>query len=210
MDNRLALGFVLIVAGLLFLSSWPLFPLAGVSSYGQSVDAVSEDDVPSEAIVLQYQSLSTAGQRVVDEGPTGADNSITLHGEKPEAFEYTDARGVNSGIHYVRQGSMYYRVETYPGGIDVAIIMQMAFRVVAVVVGLAGVALYYVDSPAGVTVGLGLSALLLLGRPVYEQLLGRAVGWGVRLALLCAVCILSLTSPVYGVWFSQSNTRTKP
>lgn len=118
MDDRIPRAFAVAVAILLLVGSGALFPQAGETKYPHTVDEVPADEVPDEATVIDYESLSPEGKRVIDEGAASADGDVTLYGEGPEQFEYTDTSGLGEDVFYVRQESTYYRVETYTGGLD--------------------------------------------------------------------------------------------
>lgn len=196
MDDRIPRAFAIVVAVLLLLGAGPLFPHAGETEYPHTVDEVPADDVPDEATVIDYESLSPEGKRVVDEGAASADGDVTLYGEGPEQFEYTDTTGLGESIFYVQQGSTYYRVETYTGGVAWGLIFQTILRGVAAVMALSGTFLYYLQAPT-YAVGLGLSGLPLLGLRVYEQYLPHGAGRILWTALLAAVLIQSLIAPAY-------------
>lgn len=196
MDDRIPRAFAIVVALLLLAGSGPLFPHTGETEYSHTVREMSQDEIPAEATVIDYASLSPEGKRVIDEGPAAPDNSITLYGEGPEQFEYTDTTGLGESIFYVQQGTTYYRVETYTGGVAWGLIFRTILRGVAVVMALSGAFLYYLQAPA-YAVGLGLSGLPLLGLRVYEQYLPHGAGRILWTALLVAVLIQSLIAPAY-------------
>lgn len=206
MDDRIPRLFAVAVAGLLLAGSGALFPHAGETKYPHTVEEVPADDVPAEATVIDYESLSPEGQRVIDEGAASADGDVTLYGEGPEAFSYTDTSGLGEDVFYVRQGSTHYRVETYTGGLDGQLVFQTILRGVAVVVALAGASLYYLGAPA-YSVGVGLSALSLLGLPLYENFFCCAFGRKLWVALLVAVLAMSIAAPAAAVLFGPVETR---
>lgn len=208
MDDRIPRAFAVAVALLLLVGSGPLFPHAGETEYPHTVDEVPADEVPDEATVIDYESLSPDGKRVIDEGAASADGDVTLYGEGPEQFEYTDTTGLGESIFYVQQGSTHYRVETYTGGLDTQLLFQTILRGVAVVVALAGATLYYLGAPA-YSVGVGLSALPLLGLRLYERLLCCAVGRKLWAALLVAVLAVSIAAPAAAALFGPVETEAE-
>jgi hypothetical protein len=193
-DDRIPRAFAVAVAVLLLVASGALFPHAGETKYPHTVDEVSADEVPDEASVIDYESLSPEGKRVIDEGAAAEDGDVTLYDDGLEKFEYTDTSGLGEDVFYVQQGSTYYRVETYTGGLDVQLVLRTILRGVAGVVALSGAALYYLEAPA-YAVGLGLSALPLIGLRVYERVLCCAFGRKLWLALLVAVLAMSVAAP---------------
>lgn len=196
MDDRLPRAFAVVVAVSLLVGSGPLFPHAGETKYPHTVDEVPADEVPDEATAIDYESLSPEGKRVIDEGAASADGDVTLYGEGPETFEYTDTTGLGESTFYVQRGTTYYRVETYTGGVAWGLIFQTVLRGVAVLMALSGIFLYYLQAPT-YAVGLGLSGLPLLGLQVYEQYLPHGTGRILWTSLLVAVLIQSLIAPAY-------------
>ena len=157
MRSRLLSAVALVVALAAFAGSFWLFPHAGVPECSQTVSEISADAVPENATVVAYDALSARGQQVIDEGP----GIVTVHGDCPAAFVYTDAPEIGRGIHYVQGGGTYFEVQTMPGGVDWDSIAQMLLRATAGFLGLVGGAFYYYRRTAA-SVALGGGALSLL------------------------------------------------
>lgn len=204
MDDRIPRLFAVAVAVLLLVGSGPLFPHAGEPKYPHTVEEVSADEIPAEAAVIDDESLSPEGKRVIEEGSASVDGDVTLYGEGPDEFEYTDATGVGEDVFYVRQGSTNYRVETYTGGLDVQLVLRTVLRAVAVVVGGSGAVLYSLGAPA-YSVGLGIAALPLLGLRRFEEGFCCAFGRKLWLALLVAVLAMSVAAPAAAALFGTTD-----
>lgn len=186
---------VLAAAAVLFASSFWLFPAAGVSAYSQTVQTVSADDVPADAHVTPYGSLSDPGQRVIDDGP----GDVTVRGDRPDVFQYTDAPRIDRGIHYVRQNETYYEVRTHPGGFDGDGILRGLFQGTAVFLGIVGGVLSYYRRPRA-AVGLGTTTLAVLGIGVYTPSLLVPAGWEPWLYVLFVIWLLIAVFVGYVSW----------
>ena len=192
--NCILAALPVLVAAVLLAGSGPLFPHAGETECPHTVESVAAGEVPVDATVLSFEDLSRSARRVVDSASDGG--RVTIYGDCPDEFEYTDAPAVNHGIHYIKLGSSYRRVETSPGGPDTELIAQTALRVVALVLGLAGVALYR-RRESVIAVGLGSAAVPLLGLRVGESVLGTPVARSLWAGLLVAVTLISIGAAAF-------------
>jgi hypothetical protein len=118
-DREVVPAVALLVAGVALVGvAFALFPGAGDPAYVHSVEPVAESEVPEEADVLEYSSLSPEGQRAFRnalEAPDG-EYVVRTEAEKPREFVYGDHVEVNRGIYFVRYRGEYYRLDTGTGG----------------------------------------------------------------------------------------------
>ncbi|MFB6123916.1 MAG: hypothetical protein ABEJ78_10720 [Haloferacaceae archaeon] len=112
-----ALALVVVgVAGL--VAGVFLFPDAGDPTYAHSVDPVAESEIPDDATVTAYASLSPEAQVAVRKAVESEDGYYAVHREadKPPEFVYSDHVAVGQGIYFVRYHGQVYRLTTAPGG----------------------------------------------------------------------------------------------
>jgi hypothetical protein len=118
-DRGAAPAVALLLVGVTAVGvAFVLFPGAGDPAYVHSVEPIPESEVPEQADVLEYSSLSPEGQRTFRnalEAPDG-EYVVRTEAEKPREFSYSDHAEVNRGIYVVQYRGEYYRLSTETGG----------------------------------------------------------------------------------------------
>ena len=95
-----------LVANPLYLSFWH-------TQYSHSIDPVADGDVPEEADVLAFDSLSPEGQHVVEKAvETDGSYVVYRRGNVPEEFFYSDYAELGQGLYYVEYEGDHYRLYT--------------------------------------------------------------------------------------------------
>ena len=106
----LALLAVVLVVNPLYLAFWH-------TQYVHTAEPVPASEVPEDADVLAYESLSADGQHAFREA-VESDGSYTVYRETnvPEEFFYSDYSDLGNGLYYVQYRGDYYRLYTGAGG----------------------------------------------------------------------------------------------
>lgn len=137
MDRSRLAVFALLVGVALVVSPLVLFPHAGQQECVNQVEPAG--DVPADAEVLAYRSLSPDAKRAFDRALASETGYATVHGDRcPPEFDYTDV----VTRHYVEKGGTTYSLTTYGGGgfLPVDLLLAGAFVVVGLVLIVAGAA----------------------------------------------------------------------
>lgn len=137
MQRQVPALFALGIALLLVANPLFLFPHAGQSAYDHSIEQVEQSEVPAEADVLQYESLSPEAKAAIRDARNG-DGVVYGEANRPPEFFYSDYSELNQGLYYVEQDGSYYRLYTYAGGglFPVDLFAQGAYVVFGLVAGL--------------------------------------------------------------------------
>lgn len=92
MDRRLPALFALGVALLLLANPLYLLPHAGQPSYSHSIEQIDASEVPDEATIHNYSTLSPEARSAIDKALASEDHHALIHGEanKPPEFFYSD------------------------------------------------------------------------------------------------------------------------
>ena len=99
-----------LVANPLYLSFWH-------TQYSHSVDRVARTDVPEEADVLSYETLSSDARRAFRKAvENGGSYVVYRRSDRPEEFFYSDYASLGQGLYYVQYRGDYYRLYTGAGG----------------------------------------------------------------------------------------------
>lgn len=116
MFRRAVAVVALLLAGALVVS--PVTLSFWHSHYSHSVERVSAGDVPEEADVLAYDSLSSDAQRVVRKAVESDDGHYAVYRERnaPDEFFYSDHAELGQGIYYVEYQGVHYELSTYAAG----------------------------------------------------------------------------------------------
>lgn len=83
-----------------------------------SVEPVEESQIDAETPVLQYRTLSSAGQTAVRRAIESPDDTHVIYGREdfPEEFAYSDYSEPGYGRYAVVYEGQHYRLYTYAGG----------------------------------------------------------------------------------------------
>lgn len=118
MDRRIPAVFALVVALLLLASPLYVLPHAGQPTYSHSIDRIDASEIPGDADVQEYSTLSPEAQRAIDEALASDDGHALISGEnnRPPEFVYSDYTNVGHGIYFISDDGAHYRLSTFAAG----------------------------------------------------------------------------------------------
>ena len=116
MFRRAVALVALLLAGILVVN--PAYLSFWHTQYSHSVEPVAQSEVPEEADVLAYESLSSDAKHAFQKAVENGGSYVVYHERNvPGDFFYsTDYSELGKGIYYVQYEGDYYRLGTFAGG----------------------------------------------------------------------------------------------
>lgn len=193
--RAVALAAVLL-AGVLVVN--PAYLSFWHTQYAHSVEPVARGEVPDEADVLAYESLSPNAQRAFQQATESGDPYVVYHERNaPSEFFYsTDFSRVGKGIYYVQYRSDYYRFSTWMDNTFPFVywFYQILLAGFGLAVGAVGFRAYRGESAWLAVALVVLGVALLLGGPLTQFLAGASV-WKDAVVVSAAIGGLSVLAP---------------
>jgi hypothetical protein len=176
MDRRVPALFALGVALVLVTAPTYLFPHAGQPVYTHDIERVAASEVPTEADVLRYASLSAEAKAAIRDARTD-DGVVYGEANVPPEFFYSDYAHLNEGIYYIEQNGTYYRLTTYAGGglFPIDLFLKWGLILLGLGIGLVGYVSLF-DRRLWLPAGFGVYGGLVLLGAVFQP--GRGVTLG--------------------------------
>lgn len=181
---------VALVVNPAYLSFWH-------TQYGHSVESVARSEIPDEADVLAYESLSPNAQQAFRKA-VESDGSYLIYHESnvPEEFFYSDHADLGQGIYYVEYENDYYQFSTWASGTFPFVywFYEILLAAFGLAVGVVGYRTYRGGSPWPAVALVIVGVALLLGGPLTRFPAGASV-WKGGVVVAAAVGGLSVLSP---------------
>jgi len=103
-----------LIGALLIVGSVLLYPHIGKPAYGHQISEIDKTEIPQEADILNYSSLSRNGKQAFRSTVQSTDNRYTVYGKerKPPEFSYQDRSQIGNGIYFIYYKNEYYQLIT--------------------------------------------------------------------------------------------------
>ena len=158
----------LLLAGVLVVN--PAYLAFWHTQYGHSVEPVAQSEVPDEADVLAYESLSPDAQQAFQQASENGGPYVIYHERNvPEDFFYsTDYSELGKGTYYVQYEGDHYRLGTWANGTFPFVywFYEALLAAFGLAVGVVGYRTYRGGSPWPAVALVVLGVALLLGGPL--------------------------------------------
>lgn len=203
MNSRIPALFAFGVALLLLTNPVYLLSHASQSEYRHDIEPVSANEVPAEADVIRYATLSAQAKAAIRDAQT-EDGIVYGEANKPPEFFYSDYASLNHGIYYVKQNGTYYRLRTYAySGPSLDRFLQWALVVLGLGIGLIGY-VSLLDRRRRLPTTIGAYGAAVLVAVVFQS--GRGTGIGVDGGFLLVMTLVGIASAL--VTFGMTARRS--